>query len=445
MIATQKTLWEEGMFLTPQHFQQWDRYHEALLRQRLKSIRPLDWGITALALDEDALLNGMLTLTSCAGTMRNGTYFDAPDRDPLPASRNFLEFFDPQAKVLGIYVGVPILRSGGLVCRSTSDGDGGVPTPGARRTVIVDDDTRVGSEREIATVVHNLRVLFDGESFDDFESIKVAEIGKTPTGQYALNPDYVPPCQYASVSPFVMRLLRRATEILVSKSEELAGQQRKTGGMAEAARFWLLHTANSHLPRVLHYYYQERVHPETIFLELSQLAAELCTFTGSEHPRDLPVYVHDDLGTTFSQLAGKLRFLLDTVIPTKCVEVALEAKGEALFTGRLEDPALLEQAQFYLSVGADAPEEALLAGMASKARVSSRDKMEDLIASALRGLRFKHVPSPPAEIPVEPGHVYFQIEKFGPHWDAIAASHTIAIHCPLDFAHFRLELLAVKG
>lgn len=444
MIATQKTLWEEGMFLTPQHFQQWDRYHEALLCQRLKSIRPLDWGLTALALDEDALLNGTLTLTRCAGTMRDGTYFDAPVRDPLPASRSFLEFFNPQAKVLGVHLGIPILRSGGLVCRPLIEGDG-VPTPGTRKTVTVDDETRVGSEREIATVVHNLRVLFEGESFDDFESMKIAEIGMTPTGGYAPIPNYVPPCQYTSVSPFVEHLLRQASEILISKSEELAGQQRKTGGMAEAARFWLLHTANSHLPRVVHYYHQDRVHPETVFLELSQLAAELCTFAGSERARDLPVYVHDDLGTTFSQLAERLRYLLDTVIPTKCVEIALEAKGESLFTGRVDDPALLEQAQFYLSVGADAPEDTLLSQIAAKARVSSRDKMQELIASALRGIRLKHVPSPPAEIPVEPGHVYFQIEKFGPHWDAIAASHTIAVHVPLDFANFRLELLAVKG
>jgi type VI secretion system protein ImpJ len=247
-----------------------------------------------------------------------------------------------------------------------------------------------------------------------------------------------------SVSPFVVQLLRRVTEILSSKSGDLAGQQRKTGGMAEAARFWLLHTMNSHLPALLHCYHQERVHPEQVFLELVGLAAELCSFAGHEHPRDLPVYDHDDLSQTFGLLGEKLQFLLDTVIPTHCVELPLESTDNALFSCRVRDASLLREAQFYIAVGADEREDKMLVEIPAKTKISSREKVQDLIAMAMRGVQLRHVANPPAEIPVQPGRLYYKLEKFGPHWEAIEAAGTISIHIPPDFNDLRLELLAVK-
>ncbi|MDG4584969.1 MAG: type VI secretion system baseplate subunit TssK, partial [Candidatus Competibacter sp.] len=40
-----KVVWSEGMFLRPQHFQQQDRYLEALVRQSCRHLRPYDWGV----------------------------------------------------------------------------------------------------------------------------------------------------------------------------------------------------------------------------------------------------------------------------------------------------------------------------------------------------------------------------------------------------------------
>ncbi len=46
------------------------------------------------------------------------------------------------------------------------------------------------------------------------------------------------------------------------------------------------------------------------------LAGALTTFSLQVHPRDLPVYDHDVLGTCSSELDEKLRFLLETVVPS---------------------------------------------------------------------------------------------------------------------------------
>ena len=48
-----KVVWQEGMFLQPHHFQQHDRYVEALVSGVAGALTPYGWGVTELSLDQD--------------------------------------------------------------------------------------------------------------------------------------------------------------------------------------------------------------------------------------------------------------------------------------------------------------------------------------------------------------------------------------------------------
>ena len=58
-----KVIWSEGMFLRPQHFQQQERYLEALVRQSSAPLRPYAWGIVELTLDKELLALGKVGIT----------------------------------------------------------------------------------------------------------------------------------------------------------------------------------------------------------------------------------------------------------------------------------------------------------------------------------------------------------------------------------------------
>ena len=58
MIHPRKPVWTEGLFMTPQHLQQSDQYHEALLHARMHAVATYDWGITGVQFDERALTAG---------------------------------------------------------------------------------------------------------------------------------------------------------------------------------------------------------------------------------------------------------------------------------------------------------------------------------------------------------------------------------------------------
>nr|GFD06637.1 hypothetical protein [Tanacetum cinerariifolium] len=52
---------------------------------------PFHWGVQALQIDEEALANGSLQLKRLKLVFPDGTLFDAPQHDPLPAARDLRE------------------------------------------------------------------------------------------------------------------------------------------------------------------------------------------------------------------------------------------------------------------------------------------------------------------------------------------------------------------
>ncbi len=110
MSWTNRVIWQEGMFLRAQHFQQQDRWLEALVRGRTGMLRPYPWGITEFAIDRDLLAAGRFALSSGAGVFEDGTLFVIPGETDHPPP---LE--PPQtARNVLVYLATPIRQPGAV-------------------------------------------------------------------------------------------------------------------------------------------------------------------------------------------------------------------------------------------------------------------------------------------------------------------------------------------
>ena len=67
MAWKNKVIWSEGMFLRPQHFQQYARYVENLVETRCGALRSYAWGFTELQLDTQLLTLGKLSIGAARG------------------------------------------------------------------------------------------------------------------------------------------------------------------------------------------------------------------------------------------------------------------------------------------------------------------------------------------------------------------------------------------
>src|SRR5437879_4202928 len=91
MTWTNRVVWQEGMFLRAQHFQQQDRWLEALVRTRTAALRPHPWGIVEMTIDRELLATGHFALTSGTGIFEDGTPFAIPGEVDHPAPLDLLE------------------------------------------------------------------------------------------------------------------------------------------------------------------------------------------------------------------------------------------------------------------------------------------------------------------------------------------------------------------
>jgi type VI secretion system protein ImpJ len=444
-----KVVWNEGMLLTPHHFQQSDNYFEELLTSRLASLAPYEWGVLDQQLNRESIANGYVELVRCTAVLPDGLLVTIPDTDPAPDPRPVEGHFDPAAERLDVYLAIPAKRVGAANFQGNGS-DGGHRIRYLQSPSVVVDETTGENEQQIAVARGNFRLLFAGELRDGYSTIKIAELTRTATGQLALSESYIPPALSVSSSPWLVNLLRQIVEILITKSTTLGEQRRQRSTSladfttSEVAAFWLLHTVNSAIPGLAHLFRTRVVHPERLYFELAELAGALMTFATDRHPKDIVRYEHTDLYTTFSALAAEIRDLLDTVIPTRCVPIPLENARPSIYVGRVEDDRLLQEAGFFLGVKAQIPESQLITRVPRIIKIASRDTIDAVVGSALPGVTITHASPPPAPIPTRVGYHYFGLDSIGPFWDRIRGSKSIAVYVPDEFQDVKLEMYAVK-
>lgn len=449
MSKYRKVVWNEGMLLTPQHFQQSDNYHEELLNSRFRSAISYEYGLLDLQVNREAVANGNFQVTGCYGVLTDGLLINIPDADAVPDLRPVGDHFAPEKEKLGVHLAIPARRIGAANFQANGaklDANLRYGQDGA----LVKDETSGTNEQPLAYARSNLRIIFDDELRDGFTAIKIAELERTATGQLRVSENYIPPVLKIGASPWLVNMLRGIVEILITKSGSLGEQRRQRNASladfttSEVAVFWLLHTVNSYVPTMAHLFRTPLVHPEKLYIEMAELVGKLMTFSTEVHPKDIVRYDHDDLYFTFSQLSAQLRELLETVIPSRCVPIPLEKINPTLYIGRIEDERLLKEAGFYLAVNAQMPESKLIEGVPRVVKIASRDVIDTVVGRALPGVVLSHANPPPAPIPSRIGFRYFMLDTSGAYWEGIKGSKVIAVYVPEKIPDEKLEMYAVK-
>lgn len=445
MSRARNVVWTEGLFLTPQVFQQADRYRENLLQFRLKPLSPFFWGLSDLEIDRDGLPNGFFTLYRCSGVLPDGLAVQIPSEDDAPESRAVKAFFAPAAESLDVYLAIQTKHPDAVSVQL----DNGTSNRAARyhmeMTHILDETTE-GNECDVPLAQKSFQILFGGESLDDKIWLKIAELGRTATGELTLRDTFVAPVISMNASPALMAILHRILEMLSAKSSALSQQRRHVAefGASDIANFWLLHTVNSFVPVLAHFYLAPERHPEIVYLALAQLVGELGTFSLQADPREVPRYDHEDPYKTFDELEQKIRFLLETIIPSKYVIIPLVKTPQLWYEGQIQDDRLLATAQFYLAANAQIAPARLIEDVPAKSKISSPDEVGALIGRAVPGVSLTHEPIPPSAIPVKPGYKYYALHTSGRWWETICQARRLALYLPDEFPELKVELVAVR-
>lgn len=447
MTSALRILWGEGMFLRPQHFQQQSIHQEWLVGQLLQLQHIYPFGMKRLIIDEAALAIGSLRLERATAILPDGTFLNIPANDPPPPVRDLNDIPSLGTESI-VYLALPALNGHG----GNSLDAGQQATRPTRYTIECmrsPDLYTSGVEAELSVLQHQTILLTERENRDGYFSIPVAKIALSPSGNWTLDTQFVPPLLDIHASELLTGLLRRLIDMLFVKSQQLTARHRERArnvaeySTSDISSFWLLHTVNRNFPRLSHLLKSPLTHPEQLYLALAELNGELLTFSSNAALAEIPAYSHDNPAPAFIALEKSIHELLDTVISSRYQVIPLVSTRPSLYIGRVDSEHLLENADLYLSIESQQPTARIIESVPLKLKVGSPEDVEKILNSALPGVRLSYASQTPSAIPVRIGNVYFAIEPGSSIYDRMKASRSICLYVPHTMQDLKIELIAV--
>jgi type VI secretion system protein ImpJ len=441
MTWTNRVVWQEGMFLRAQHFQQQDRWLESLVRTRTAALRPHPWGIVEMAIDRELLATGRLAVNSATGVFEDGTPFAIPGETDHPPPLDLPE----STRNAVVYLAAPVRQSGAVeVAANGADGR-------YRLQEFEAFDTHSASPQPAPLQIGRLRLryMLETEERAGYLCIGLARIIEVAADRRAsLDERWIPPALLCSGAPPLAGLITEFAGILNQRGEALAGRLTAPGsqGVSAVSDFLLLQSINRWQKLLAHWGDSGNVHPEELYSVFVQMAGEFATFTeATKRPNNYPAYRHEDLQRSFAPVVADLRRSLSAVLEQNAIAIPLQERRYGVRVGPINDRSILRSSSFVLTVQADVPTETLQRLFPSQVKIGAVEHIRDLVNVAIPGIAVRPLPVAPRQIPFYAGASYFELDRNSPHWQQMQSSGGFAIHVSGEFPNLRLELWAIRG
>ncbi len=439
-----KVVWSEGMYLRPQHFQQFERYIESYVQQRCRGLQGAFWGFVSVEIDHDALALGKVSLSMAQGVFPDGTPFLLTGPDELPAPLDI----PPEAKDQVVLLALPLKRPGGEDTIFEERVDSLARYSVLTREIADSNAVALGPAR--VQIAHaRLRLVLASDLGSEWQGIGLLRVvERRGDNHLVLDKHYIPPMLIASQHPVLANYISELHGLLEQRGDALAQRLSRPGrgGVAEVADFLLLALINRALADTSHARDFGSMHPEQLFQDWLRVAFDLCTYTSNERrPVVRPVYRHDDLQHSFSPLMAELRRALSTALEQNAVAIELQERAHRVWIARIPSPELIHSAGFVLAVHADLPAETMRTRYPAQVKIGPAERLADLVNLHLPGIALRMLPVAPRQIPYHAGYHYFELDTRGELWKQLDKSSGLALHVAGDLPGLSMECWAIRG
>jgi type VI secretion system protein ImpJ len=444
MSVCNRVIWNEGLFIKPQHFQQQQRFSEYCIDARIESVSRYLYGVSELVLNLDYLAFGRIAIERAAGIMPDGTVFRIPQEDAMPDA---LEVNDASLANQLVYLAIP-LSSDSLTEVSWPE-ERGTGRYVSRRAEIRDVHSVHGDITTIDVSPVQIRLMLEKEDRSAYASFSVARIlEKRPDGSVVLDPDFIPCHMNSALNTALQRFTAEMAGLMGERAKNIAQRisAPSQGGVADVSDFMLLQTLNRMQPKMQHLSQLRSVHPERLYESLASVCGELSTFTDeSRLPPTLPNYDHDMPTRAFSVVIRYLRQSLSVVLEPRAVSIQLDKRKYGLMVAPINDSQLMQDAEFIIAVKARMPLDELRRVFVQQTKVSSVEKIRELISLQLPGVPLIALPVAPRQLPYHAGYTYYQLDKSSSAWLMLSQSSGFAFHVAAAFDDLDLQFWAIRS
>jgi type VI secretion system protein ImpJ len=132
------------------------------------------------------------------------------------------------------------------------------------------------------------------------------------------------------------------------------------------------------------------------------------------------------------------------MLEPNAIALPLKEYKYGIMTSQLHDLSLKESCIFVIAVKASIPLEKLAKEFPAQVKVSSIEKIRDLINLHLPGVIIQPLPSAPRQLPYHAGYTYFQLDSNSPGWSDIVNASGFAFHIAGNFPNLEIQFWAIR-
>lgn len=420
-MDTHKVVWTEGMFLSPQHFQQNERYIEHFIREMSCSVHSHCVGLTALNIDRSMLDIGKVSVRRAKGIFPDGTPFDLQQSRMLDipvTTRN-----------KKVFLVLPLSRPGA------------VDTGENLRYSIVEhpvfDTTREHSDAVLLDVADmNIELKLEGEDLQGYALLAVAEVSeRISEGAVILNQAFIPQSLHFGVSDYLKdnvsdiytQVQYRANTIAI----RLQAENGSKSYQALMRDYLWLQALGTWMPKLYQWNEDSTLSVKSLYLECISMAGQMQGLEG-KIAKTFPVWDQYAPYACFSIVFSELLLLLREIqmdnVTSLIWDTQLFATRRLLRT-LITDRSLYHQGRFVLAIASSIGTSRLREEFPSAAKLAGNSDIAGLVRNALSGVPLRHLPYAPSELKSRSDIAYFEVDTSDSLWlELVKKDEPIALH-----------------
>ncbi len=449
MQAINKVIWSEGLFVTPQHFQQQQRYFTEQDKLYNLSSSSYHWGVLTLEIDQSALVELKIVITQCQIILPDGTIVTTPQTIhhqnlslPLPKAISTAI----QSEI--VYLALP------LITGNTSEVAENYTDETMARYISDDSDLPDLSDREakkesVELGRLNCCLLLESEDRSAYSCVAIAKINTIENGSnILLEKFFIPPSLNCSASKILTDYLKETYALIHTQARAVLGYIRDD----EYGRNFLLLQLLRRYEAITHHFIETAtISPEYFYTTLIQIINELALFQ-QEKECQLPRYQHTNLQQTFPPLMELLRRYLSMSVDRDVFRIPLTNPETGLYSTHLGEQKndinlrdLLSIASFYLAVKSKEGADVVRENFSKQVKIGPSQKIMRMVSLLVPGVKLTHCPRIPPKLPYDETFVYFQFQQQGKYWEELKEANGISLHADDPFQTVELMLWAIKN
>lgn len=444
MTLERKVVWSEGTLISPQHFQQQERHFDSKLNHYYLSSIVYGWGINELVVNLSGVKTGVISIERVSGFFKDGSYFNETIASAPHLSLHITEQIENQ------YVYLAWSNFSGYQRNYVFNDE--QQSSNARYLTLADDLADLTEptlpKRTLMVASPNLRLCLEHQLTEDSVYMPIMHINSvSSSGEIFINEQFVPAALNMHSLQKMRDYLSEINGLLKQRSLALANiltnpTLTSTGDVRD---FLMLQTINRYSAYMHHISSLLAVHPCEVYENLLKLYGDLSTFKVEKFNQNLPIYQHDNLKQSFDHIIRLLREVLSIVLEQRAIMIPLELRDDTTRVAITPDVTLLNNSTFVLAIQASMPSDVLRQRIPTTIKISSVEKIRDLVSYHLPGIKVHALSTAPRELPYHSGYTYFELDKSSELWGDLSQSAGMALHLAGDFPDLQMECWAIKA